>query len=847
MDDIQRKLALIDAQLTGRADLHRRIISTAPLLFAAVGLIIGILIQSALSGPPDTGHGARLLWPWLILLAASAASAVLLFALQMRGKFGSYALVFLSTCALICFASLGAVRLIAFKPTIRGLVITEPYINYHRQWEFARFSFTDPATTFYLKICEVEAARGWAKATGTVRVQVDEPVLDLKDGDYIRAYCWLDRFKGPTNPGQFNTAGYLARKNIYIAASIKSREGIELLKGSPVGAFTRARRKVRTAAARALLGDLAIEDSSRGLLEALLLGYRRNIDSDTYRAFRETGLLHFISLSGMHLGILVALIWWLCKAAGLLKRARAAVCIFAVALFLLIVPPRAPTVRAAIICWVFCVSVFFRRRPNPLNTLSLAAVILLLLRPTQLFEAGWQLSFASVLGILLFSDPVHSCLKDRMARLPSDKESPAARRLLGITAKPASYLLGLLSVGFAAWLGGAGILLYHFYTINPLTCVWTVLIFPLVAGILSIGFLKIVISFVLPTAAAVLGVLVTGLADLMIWIVKLLARLDISQLLIGHVPLTLIVLYYCFIIFTTFANLRRPLIKRVVCAALVLPVVILLITTKWQRTHRDNLVMTALDVGHGQAILARLPGTTNILFDAGSLHKSNVGRRIVIPFLNYAGIDKIHAIIISHNDIDHTNGIPEIAEHCDVAAVYAGDEFFSKADRWGTAKFLRERLLARRLEVRRLGKNFETDGGANVKILWPSDRAAHDGKLTDNDKSLVCMIEFAERKILLCSDIERLAQRELVPLLPNPKVDVTVVPHHGSAKTTEADFLTGIGSDILICSCGRRAFEKQQIIRPMEGPAFLCTPAHGAVGVRINEDGRIETATFTKR
>jgi hypothetical protein len=82
MDDIKRKLALIDAQLAGRTHVHRRIIGTAPLLFAAVGLIIGILIQSAVSGPPDTGHGAPLLWPWMILLAASAASAVLLFALS---------------------------------------------------------------------------------------------------------------------------------------------------------------------------------------------------------------------------------------------------------------------------------------------------------------------------------------------------------------------------------------------------------------------------------------------------------------------------------------------------------------------------------------------------------------------------------------------------------------------------------------------------------------------------------------------------------------------------------------------------------------------------------------------
>jgi len=68
----------------------------------------------------------------------------------------------------------------------------------------------------------VETINGWVKASGTVRVQVAEPVLDLKAGDYIQAYCWLERFKEPTNPGQFDVSRYLARKNVFIAASVKS-------------------------------------------------------------------------------------------------------------------------------------------------------------------------------------------------------------------------------------------------------------------------------------------------------------------------------------------------------------------------------------------------------------------------------------------------------------------------------------------------------------------------------------------------------------------------------------------------------------------------------------------------
>ncbi|MHC4482500.1 MAG: DNA internalization-related competence protein ComEC/Rec2 [Planctomycetota bacterium] len=806
---------------------------------------------------------------WLILLILFAATTVLFFIGQQSSSTNNqspitnyqYPTAYL---ALACFACLGAIRLISFNQprandirnlvadqrklaTIRGLIVTEPYVNQNRQWEFAEFQFTDPRSSFYLKINEVETTDGWTKVTGTVRVQVDEPVLDLKAGDYIKAYCWLDRFKEPTNPGQFDTAKYLARKNVFIAASVKTRDSIELLESDSVGILTKVKRKLRQAATQALLGSLSLEDRSRGLLEALLLGYRGNIDSATYTAFRKTGLLHFISLSGLHLGILAGIIWWLCKTVGLMKRARAIICIIAIGIFLLIVPPRAPTIRAAIICWVFCISFFFRRRSNSLNTLSLAAIILLLIRPTQLFEAGWQLSFASVLGLVLFCHRIHFFLYEKITGLPWRKKAPKARPFFRIISRPGAYLLRLFSTGLTAWLGGAGILLYHFYAITPLTFIWTVIVFPFVALILTIGFLKIILSFLLPTAAAVLGVIVAGLADLLIWVVRFIAHLDISQILVGHVPLAVIIFYYGFILFAGFANFRRPLMKKATCAVMASAIIVFLGVTKWQRTHRDNLVLTCLDVGHGQAILAQLPGKTNILFDAGSVHKADIGRRIVAPFLNYSGISEIDAIIISHNDIDHINGIPEIVQDCKVHAVYANEAFFDKTEEWGTASFLKERLLERGRKVQHLEEELTIGRSAGIRTLWPTEQISRDQSLGDNDKSLVSLIEFAGTEILLCSDIEKFAQRELLRHFPNLKADIAVVAHHGSARTAEPTFLKNLEAEVLIFSCGRRAYEKQQTIKPENAAKSLYTARDGAITICINKDGTVSTDIFAKK
>jgi len=853
MDDIQRKLALIDREHAGARDLHKQIVSTSPLIFVAVGLIIGILMQDILAWPIRS---------WLMLLVLCAISTIILFVVKKE----TYPPYVTAYSAFLCFICLGAIRLNSFyqpRPddirnfvaderklaTIRGLIITDPYINENRQWRFARFTYNDPDTSFYLKLKQVQTISGWDKVHGTIRVQVGEPVLDLGAGDSIQAYCWLDRFKGVTNPGQFDIAKYLERKNVFITASIDSRDGIKLLKSQTKGLFTKIKARLREAATQALLGDLSLEDRNRGLLQALLLGYRGDIDNATYEAFRKTGLLHFISLSGLHLGILAWIIWWLCKTAGLMKRTRAVICIIAIGVFLLIVPPRAPTLRAAIICWVFCISFFFRRRPNLLNSLSLAAIILLLIRPTGLFEAGWQLSFASVLGIILFTDQIESFLYEKITdNLWIEK---ILRKKLPYPIVPivGSYLLRLLSIALGAWLGGVGFVLYHFYMINPFTFIWKLAMFPLVTLILAFGYLKIVLSFLLPTVAMVLGILVTGLADLLISIVKHIADLPMSYMLIGYVPPALIILYYSFILFAFFVYFQRPLLKKAICTAIVLVIIIFLGITKCQRTYRDNLILSCLDVGHGQAILAQLPGKANVLFDAGSMHKNDIGRRIVGPFLDYSGISKIEAIIISHNDVDHINGIPEVVEHCDVNGVYANDAFLTaaKKDSCGTAAFLDNVLRKKEkdFEINNI-KDLNLNSAAKIKILWPTEQVCQNEELGDNDKSVVSLIEFAGRKVLLCSDIEQFAQQELIRIFPNLKANIVVVPHHGTGKVIESKFIKNLNPEILICSCSQRQYERQQAIARQYNARAFYTAIDGAIKVYIGKNGDLTTEVFAK-
>ena len=857
MDAIQRKLARIDDQLAGRT-LRSRLVSTAPLFFAAMGLIVGILLQDALPGDRDIR-----LWIWLILLAGGTTAAAISSA-RSRDKPHPETLAY---ACLFCFACLGAVRMLAFEKTapsdvrhrvgperilatVRGRILTPPRQEVPN-WCFAQFVYTDPSSAFYMRLDGIKTPTGWRRADGTIRVHVNEPTPNLQVGDLIQVYCWLHRFEEPTNPGQFNLAEYLRLRDVHVGASVPARDAIEVCTDGRRGILASLRRTFANAAARGLLDDPPADAPAEAVLEALLLGERRDIDPDTYEAFRKTGLLHLISLSGMHMGILVGIVWWFCKLAGLMKPARAGVCILATIVFLLIVPPRAPTLRAVIIVWAFCTAILLRRRVNPLNSLSLAAIILLLLRPTQLFEAGWQLSFAAVAGILAFTGKTEDFL---LATIParlhsSDGRAGPAVRLMGNIGREA---IRLFSAGFAAWLGSAGILLYHFYTITPLASLWTALTFLPVAAILTLGFLKILLFFLLPSLSALLGIILSGLAAVFIHMVELMAKLDFCYILIGRVPLAFILLTYATILFAAFVPLRPPALKKGLCGALTLVLLVCLGVMKWQRTHRSDLCMTCLDVGHGQAVLVQLPGTMNVLFDAGSLYGSDVGTRIISPFLDYMGIGRLHAMVASHHDIDHINGIPEVADRRRVGHVYADEASFLQSDAPQTRDVLLKCLAKRRLHVENMPRTVDA-GPAQIRVLWPTDEWAGRQELGDNDKSLVCLIEFAGRKVLLCSDIERLAQREILRLYPGLRADVVVAPHHGSTRTLLEGFLEQLDPTVLLCSCSRRDYELGRVAqRPSaagkgvtrgdRAVTSLFTAQDGALSVCIDGAGMVRTA-----
>ena len=177
------------------------------------------------------------------------------------------------------------------------------------------------------------------------------------------------------------------------------------------------------------------------------------------------------------------------------------------------------------------------------------------MKPTGIFQADWQLSFVSVLGILLFSKPIQNFLTETTSGwfVEPEKRGLLSRSIFEIV----SLITSAFAVSVAAWFANVGILLYHFYGIQYLTTIWTVLVSPLIGLISLLGYLKLIVALFLPSVSALMGIIINRLSDLLIWIVKLFAGLNISEMLTGKTNVAVILLFYALIIFAFFFPLRR--------------------------------------------------------------------------------------------------------------------------------------------------------------------------------------------------------------------------------------------------------------------------------------------------
>jgi len=821
---------MLRAELLGRERWYVQLLLDKPCAMLAVGVLAGVVIQSHFNFSP-------FLWGCVCLLLACLFFSSMKISLLNN-------VVYKTAFVFLCFFCVGGLRLASFESAgaddirnfasedsqfvhIRGEIISDPFVVEPGDWLMAWASRCDAYTSFYANVHQIKSADGWAEISGTVKFYVGEAAESFGVGDVFESFCKIKTFSSADNPGQFDVRQNMANRGVFVSASTKSAEAIKITERRGDSFFSKAQGKLRTIATMGVESGLDSEDAA-GMLNALLLGNRSKISRDIYKAFGKTGLLHFISLSGMHVGIFVWSVWWFGKKCGLACVGRAVLCILALGVFVVIVPARTATLRASLMCLVFFMGHVFKRKSSVLNSLGIAAIIIMLFRPRDVFGAGFAMSFGAVLGILFFGRGLGEIFFWPIRKI----RYAFARRALAAAAN-------ILAVGISAWIGVSGVLVWHFHEVHPLSPLWTVLAFPFVSVILMGGVFKIFLSVLLPSLGGYFGAVLGAVVNFFIFFVRLLAEVPGNVIVVGKISGWVILGYYLLVGFWGLRLFQHKMIKHICCGAGMVFIFSGVMVFNPGRI-RDGLHFDVLSVGAGQCAAAELAGGEFLMFDCCSISKNDVGSKIVLPYLNYSGIKKIEAVYLSHNDIDHYNGVAEAIEGRTVGKFYLVDKFISQMGSSNTAGVFGDFLKSRGLEINR-PEEVMSYGETTVRKLWPGADGG-DG-LSDNDSSLVMMIEYAGRKIMLCSDISLAGQTELARLYEGLDVDVLISPHHGSVNTAMDGFAGVFKPEYVITSCA--GYQYDRIIKSEKSDIAyktcesFFTSRHGRVSVAIDSEGRI--------
>jgi competence protein ComEC len=204
--------------------------------------------------------------------------------------------------------------------------------------------------------------------------------------------------------------------------------------------------------------------------------------------------------------------------------------------------------------------------------------------------------------------------------------------------------------------------------------------------------------------------------------------------------------------------------------------------------------------------------------------------------LDYSAIDKIDSVFISHDDIDHYNGLPEIIAGHKCQNIYTAPQFIQNISDSNAAMILERFLQDKNLSLipAPAEKNI---GKAAITLLWP-DELPNMKLSSDNEASLVLLVEYAGRKILFCSDIPSDIQKQLMNLKPDLDIDIMLTPHHGSQRTTVDNFITFFRPEYLITSCAEFRFDGlSKQIKNSQNSFYTCKD--GAIFIEITSNGKI--------
>jgi len=642
-------------------------------------------------------------------------------------------------------------------------------------------------------------------ASGRVQLTVyGEPTAPLGEGQRILVDARVYRPIGFRNPGGFDYPAHLRRDGILLVGNTR---------GDRVTALTPDLPPWRVAAKRWAVTVITtrLPETSGALLAGLLLGERTALPRESDEAFRRAGVYHILAVSGFNVALLAGAVFTGLALCGVPRRGTAVVAAAVLLAFAAVVGAQPSVLRATVMGLLLLAALLLDRESQLPNALALAALALLIWRPGDLWEPGFQLSFAATAGIVY--------LTPWLTRLLVDRGWP-------------NWLAAATAVSLGAQAAVTPLMLLHFNQLSLVGIVANLAVVPLAGVATTLGMGALLVELASATVADLL------FQALWLVLLALRAAVHVAAALpaaMVHLPApgpaTVTAWYVALLLAPLAAGSRR--LRAVV--GLLLVVVGVLSAWPWLRPTESMLRVTFLDIGQGDAALIELPEGPRLLVDGGpgGGRRFDVGERVLAPFLWNRPLGRLDAVALSHWDLDHSGGLAAVFTHFDV-----GEFWESGRPPPGPSDAVT--ALARSRTPRRVltaGRRLWI-GRALITVLGPG--AGPPGAA--NDDSLVLRLDWRGVSLLLAGDLGSRGEAQLVERGGPLRTLALKVAHHGSRFSSTAPFLEATQPHLAVISVGAR--------NPFGHPspdALARLVSSGARVYRTDRDGAVILETDGRR
>lgn len=560
-------------------------------------------------------------------------------------------------------------------------------------------------------------------------------------------------------------------------------------------------------------------EPTRGLVLTLIFGTKDEMSPTDLTAFQMLGLSHVITVSGLHVGLLTALLYGLFRRMGIRKEVIQLILMFFFLPFYTLMAGMSPSIlRASLMTFFILLGERLSIRLTPLETLSIAGLALLFFSPLYLFQLSFQLSFLVTL-CLFFS--------------------------WKLIKKTPYRLLKALSLSGVAQIALLPLTLYSFFQTSFLSLPFNLLYVPFITlFILPLSFLLIGLHDLLPNVfnrcMELLNPVVSWTQTGLNWGGEWLP----GQLILGRptgfemVGLIIIILIFLRLWEHYAKNKGSPFLSLFFLVGLAfLHFLIPLASSEGK--------VIFLDVGQGDSIFIQLPHNgERILIDTGGKlpykqeawqrekRPFEVGRDIVLHELKGMGITHLDRLVLTHSDFDHIGGAQGLIGHIPIKTIVVSPYFVpSKTERPWLEK---ARQMGTHLQLAKPGDEWQSKG-AVFKVLWPREKT-----LTSNGKSLVLEGDFGGERWLFTGDLEIPEEKKVLEHNPDLKIDILKLGHHGSKTASSRLFLQTLDPKLAVISVGkhnRYGHPNPNVLKRLKDLAipYIRTDQSGAVIFSFNK------------